>query len=455
MAWILDAHDEALAHRLELIDQAQLAIDVSTFIVEEDPIALDVLTHLGDAAARGVRVRLLLDAQFNRLSRGTMAWLVEQGVEIRQYHPFRWYKALWFFNRLHDKLLLVDTACPPDSAQEASAPESGRMILGGRNLSQPYFGIAGRLPRAYVDRDLRIDGPIAGAACRYFERLWGSSQTRFPRLGWYHPVHTAADCGPRSAIERGRCRRGLRRRARALAAAEKMMTTAHHAADHPDPSGTRGPFRLTGPVHFLNDPVGAKELDVPILHRVLPDPRRIGDELLRWFESAQHAIAVESPYLVPSRGFRRALRRLRDRDVNVRVLTNSLLTTDNLVPQAAYRNAQSRLLATGIDLWEYAGTESMHAKSAVIDGHIGIVGSYNLDPRSEHLNTEIAVVIEDTEFARALQNSMNRRLLKAWQVGPEGIVGSIDGVRYPGVARSKICWMTTLRLITPLLRRQI
>ena len=457
--WILDDHGQALAHRLELIDGATDSIDFSTFIVEEDPIALDVLNHLGDAAERGVRVRLLLDAQFNRLSRGTMAHLVERGVQIRQYHPFRWYKALWFFNRLHDKLLLVDTDCPPERETEPRPTPFGRMILGGRNLSQPYFGVAGRLPRAYVDRDLRVDGPVTGPACRYFERLWGSSQTRFPRLGWHHPERSRADCNRSSALESGRCRRGLRRRARALAEAERAQLSAHRAADHPalhrDPHWEQGAIHVAGPVHFLNDPVGAKELDIPIVHRLLPRPRRIGPELLQWFGGAEREIVIESPYLVPSRGFRRALGLLRDRNVRVRILTNSLLTTDNLVPQAAYRNAQPGLLENGVELWEYAGEESMHAKSAVIDDRIGIVGSYNLDPRSEHLNTEIAVVIEDADFARALRQSLDQRLAQSWQLGPDGILGSTDGVRYPGVSRGKICKMTMLRLITPLLRRQI
>ena len=458
--WILDAHDEALAHRLELIDAATHSVDFSTFIVEEDPVALDVLHHLGDAAQRGVRVRLLLDGQFNRLSRGTMAFLVGQGVEIRQYQPFRWYKALWFFNRLHDKLLLVDTGCPPvgsadPSSERSTGPQVGQMILGGRNLSQPYFGIAGRLPRAYVDRDLRVDGPVTADACRYFERLWGSSQTRFPRLGWKHPEHTLADCERRSAFERGRCRRGLRQRAQALREARALFREAHETSAHPSLSTASEARRVTGPVAFLNDPVGAKELDIPIVHRLLPDPPRIGPELLRWFATTEREIVIESPYLVPSRGFRRALSRLRDRDVDVRILTNSLLTTDNLVPQAAYRNAQEALLESGVDLWEYAGAESMHAKSAVIDDRISIVGSYNLDPRSEHLNTEIAVVIEDAAFARALRKSLDARLEQSWQLGPNGIVGSTDGVRYPGVSRGKICKMTLLRLVTPLLRRQI
>ena len=208
---------------------------------------------------------------------------------------------------------------------------------------------------------------------------------------------------------------------------------------------------------FLADPIGAKDVDLPLVNWLISGDGRIGPQLLAVLSQAEESLVVESPYLVPSRGFRKAVRRARARGLSIRILTNSLLTTDNLLPQAAYRNAQRWLLNQGIDLWEYAGTESMHAKSAVLDERIGIVGSYNLDPRSEHLNTEVALVIEDEAFARALLASMDQRLEQSWHLTKDGITtsGTANSRRYPGVQRKKIFYMTLLRAVAPLLKRQI
>ena len=470
---LLDEHSHALQARLDAIDRATHSIDLSTFIIEPDPVALDILWHLQAAAARGVRVRMLLDAQFNRLPRPMVAQLVASGVEIRQYHPFRWYKPGWINTRLHDKMLLTDTRCDASSQNVGPEPVQGSttalleandaapqadpatMIVGGRNMSQPYFGFAGRLPRAYVDRDIQVTGPATTQGCQYFQELWRSKQTRFPRLGRRDPERTQETCERHPRISRGGCRRELIRRDREFAETKATLLEAHTNGWHPSPSEPATVF-VVGSVEFLADPVGDKDFDFPIINRLIPQPDRIGAQLQQVLERAETSVVIESPYMVPSRGFRKGIESAMGRGVAFRVLTNSLLTTDNLLPQAAYRNAQGWILGQGIELWEYAGAESMHAKSAVLDERIGIVGSYNLDPRSEHLNTEIALVIDDGAFATALLASMDRRLEQSWHITHEGIANLAPGSkRYPGVTRRKILLMTLLRGITPFFRRQL
>ncbi len=487
---LLDEHDHALQYRLQSIDQATRSIDLSTFIIEPDPIALDILWHLEAAAERGVRVRLLLDAQFNRLPLPLVAQLIDAGIEIRHYHPFRWYKPGWINTRLHDKMLLTDAQCGDAAQIEGGLIEGGlieaakigatqiqsaqtnvtqakiaqttgtpeppaTMILGGRNISQPYFGIAGRLPRAYVDRDILVTGPSTTRGCQYFGALWSSRQTRFPKLGTRDPSRSEALCERHPRVSRGGCKRELLRRDQEFIGARATLARAHANGWHPKPDAPPQRFQVAT-IEFLADPVGDKDLDLPIVNRLFPQDDRIGPQLLQVLERASESLVVESPYMVPSRGFRNAVRRARGRGLKLRILTNSLLTTDNLLPQAAYRNAQSWLLDQGIELWEYAGAESMHAKSAVLDGRIGIVGSYNLDPRSEHLNTEVALVIDDPAFARALLASMDRRLEQSWHLTHEGIANlDAQSRRYPGVKPKKILLMTLLRAITPVLKRQI
>jgi phosphatidylserine/phosphatidylglycerophosphate/cardiolipin synthase-like enzyme len=96
----------------------------------------------------------------------------------------------------------------------------------------------------------------------------------------------------------------------------------------------------------------------------------------------------------------------------------------------------------------------MHAKSAVIDATTSIVGTFNLDPRSEYLNTELAVVAKDAALSAQLSASMDAHLSKAFRIGSDGKpVGEKE--RYPGASRLKILKLNLLRLLAPFIHRQI
>ena len=436
---LLDDHNDAAQARIDAIQQARQTIDIEYFIAEADRISLGGLVLLRDAARRGVRVRILLDASFNRLTRRLQGYMVSQGIEIREYHPFRPWKPTWVTRRLHDKMILVDG--------EASF---GSLIAGGRNASEPYFGLLGRLPRTYVDRDVFVTGPAVAAANDYFEQLWNSSEVSPTRLGDFDPSVRDRDCGEEvGGLRRRQCWQRQAGLAEAMKEAEELLDRTRAQlgqsllvrfdTGHDWAQGRR---QVAG-IRFLHDPVGKKGL-----------ARGIGQELLDLFDSAQRSVVIESPYLVPSRSFRRVLRRARDRGVRVRILTNSLLTTDNLFPQAGYQSVKRRLRRWGIELWEYTGPESLHSKSAVIDDRIAVVGSYNLDPRSEHLNTELALVVEDEVIAAELQQSMDRHLQRAWKIDDRGYPEGHDR-KLPGVGWWKRLKLRLLRLVAPLIKRQL
>jgi putative cardiolipin synthase len=129
-------------------------------------------------------------------------------------------------------------------------------------------------------------------------------------------------------------------------------------------------------------------------------------------------------------------------------------TTDNLWPQAGYVGHRKPLVRQGVELWEYQGPESLHSKAAVIDGETAIVGSFNLDPRSERLNTELAVVMRENEIADSLLETMDEHLTRAVRIDergwPEGATEP-----YPGVPRKKVVKLRLYRLLTPFIRKQL
>lgn len=410
---LLNGAREAAEARARLVVEAQEEILASYFIVGNDAFSMTALALLRDAARRGVKVRLLVDAQWNKIPGNVQAHLLKEGVSIRVYHPFRLHRPGWVTRRLHDKLLIVD---------------GQQLLTGGRNIESPYFDLGHQLQRRnYLDCDVLLKGDAASDARRYFLELWKSRHVRL-------------------AAARNRTK-GLAEAARKLdrhqdwieaRIAESRSAETHGKTDSPRLGGLE-----VGAVRFLHDPVGKKAKGPGV-----------GHALRDLFEQAEASVLIESPYLVPSRSFLAALDRALARGVRVRILTNSLASTDNLWPLAGYVRHRKNLVRRGVELWEYVGRASLHAKNAVIDGRRLIVGSYNLDPRSERLNTETALVFEHSGLANQLLAEQEAHLAEAVPIDargwPEGATEP-----FPGAPRGKLCKLRLLRLIAPLIKKQL
>lgn len=403
---ILDTHSDAAQARVDLVRQAERSIDAAYFIYDDDHAGLAGLYLLREAARRGVTVRLIIDSQWNKVSGAIIAHLVDEGVQVKLYHRFSLFKPFWWTRRMHDKLVIVD---------------EDHLIAGGRNIEDPYFGLDDE--RNYLDRDIYVRGATARTSGGYFEDLWHSRHVEDP---------------PVAGIAENRRKR----------AAEAVQRGAGYLGRSTIVSNSRAGTILSSTTtvpsaRFLHDEVA----------RVRKKPG-IRKDLMDLFADTQETLQIETPYLVVTKGVRRLFRELLDRGVKIRLLTNSLKTTDNVWPQAGYVGRKKKLVRMGIELWEYAGPESLHSKSAVIDGKVILIGSYNLDPRSERLNTEIAVVVEDRDLAVDLEASMERNLRSSWRIGPDGKPLGQER-RYPGVGLCKRIKVRLIRLILPCVRGQL
>lgn len=403
---ILDDPREAAQARVDIIQQAEERISAQYFLARNDRVTLSALALLCDARRRGVpSVRLIVDANFHRIPKDVLAHLRAEGVEVRVYHPLTLRHPSWIFRRMHEKVVIVD---------------GERYITGGRNLADPYFGLAKK--NNYLDRDVYIDGPSALDADRHFESLWASRDVR------QLDVHV-------SPKEMERAREKLNDTLRELECGGFVELNTGR-------DWSEGQKQVAS-VRFLHDPV------------VPGTAPRVADGLAEMLGEAKTSIVIESPYFIPSNAMRRLLYRKLGEGVNVTFVTNSLRSLDGVLPYAGYLKYKRRMVRAGVDVREYKGPDTLHAKSIVIDGRIAVVGSFNADPRSQNLNTEVMCVTEDEEVARELLASIELHMENAWKVTRSGRPRGSDGDRYPDVSRAKAMRVWGARLLLPIIENQL
>jgi cardiolipin synthase C len=399
---IVEDPADAAQVRADLIQQATADVSVLYFLVRNDRVTHASLALLRDARRRGVEsVRLLADANFTRIPKPLLAHLRDEGVQVRVYHPIDLLHPSWLFRRMHEKLIVVDHS---------------RYITGGRNLGEAYFGLA---KRNYADRDVYVEGDSAEEACSHFESVWSS------RHVVDLDVHVSAAESARAA-------------ALLDATMEEMRAGESFVALDTGTDWSEGAAEV-GEVRFVHDPVEHRRGE------------RVANQILPILREAESSIVIESPYLVPSRAVRRLFEeKVRD-GVRVVVLTNSIHSTDAVFPHAAFVRHRRGLLEIGVEIYEYKGPDMLHAKSFVVDGRIIGIGSYNLDPRSQNLNTEVMCVAEDEQTAAELTALIEARIADSWTAGQP----RDEGDRRVSRRRRFVEWLARGLLMLPVIEGQL
>jgi putative cardiolipin synthase len=403
-ALILENPDDAVQARVDLIQHAQHSIDAQYYVVGNDYFTLAGLALLRDATRRGCQVRLIIDGRSNMLNKAVHAELQREHVLVKLYHPVTLRTVHLLLHRMHDKGLNIDRRC---------------MIRGGRNAEGDYFGY---WKHNFVDRDVYIEGHAVIDSSDYFDRLWNSAEVA--AVATVHdPTGAQADEGRRILDEaKGKLRTGK---------FPKMNSGINWSAK----------AREVPPVEFLHDPVGKKNIEFGIAQAL-----RL--KLLQ----VRRSVLVETPYLVPTRELITDLGVLRKRGVsNIQMITNSSTSNDDLFVSIGYESAKKKLLDLGVDLWEYKGPNTIHAKSAVLDDKLALIGSFNMDPRSQHLNTETAVAIPDAETAQQLRRNIMVHRANCDHITREHLVGT-DLSRPPLPSRVK---RSFLKLVMPVLHSNL
>ncbi|TFY98273.1 phospholipase D family protein [Ramlibacter humi] len=428
---LLDSVDAALSSRLALVDGAQRTLDLQYYAVHADRSTELLLERIRAAARRGVRVRVLLD-DFNTVGDDAQVLRLafEKGVEMRLFNPLTGSRASLITRllgsvheadriqkRMHNKLFIADNAWG---------------IAGGRNLGDAYFG--GDEKSAFVDLDVLAGGAIVRQMSASFDRYWNDELS--------YPVQSLL-----SERDLDKLSQPARREpdAPADAAAAKPAHGQVLPGVNPRPTPSMDLQRVTltwAPATLLADEPGKigpgdDEADAG---------ETVVDGLLQLIRGARQEVMIISPYFVPGAEMMKVFRELRGRGIPVRVLTNSLASNDAPAAHAGYKRYRKDLLAVGVELHEMrsdpataglhgsggssggsgfglgsaaggsksgASRASLHSKAVIIDRRLSVIGSMNLDLRSQRKNSEVALLIRSRALSDASARLIEREFSQA------------------------------------------
>lgn len=392
---LLTTGSDAFTARLALIQASEQQIDLQYYILQDDLTGKLLVEDLLRAADRGVKIRILLDdLDFRQARESVMVLDTQKNIEIRLFNPAITRRQHWidkllrfshFFERyskrMHNKALIAD----------------GKMaVAGGRNLGDEYFDA--RAEFAFNDLDVLAIGPVAEDMQRGFEQYWNADA-----------AYNLDDLGAIPPDKRQVVRMRIALRKFYDEMAQRQAVSRQSPSDFLDALCMGNLDLIWSEAEFIaDDPdkVYAEEGEADS-----PPMRRL-ETLL---DNAREEFVAVSPYFIPGKRGTEMLAKLVKRGVHVRVLTNSLASTDISAVHAAYSRYRIRLLQQGVKLFELkpipgkrtrqnlffgkSSRSSLHAKVYVIDREWVMIGSMNLDPRSLQRNTETMIALRSSALA--------------------------------------------------------
>ena len=424
--YVLEDGGGAMITRAWLSEYAEKTIDIQYFIFSTDNVGLIACDYLVRAADRGVKVRILVDDIMVDADLEDILTLdAHENIEIKIYNPgvnlgknifHKIHKLATDFRsanqRMHNKTFIVDKEI---------------VITGGRNIADEYFDYDHEYN--FRDRDVLLMGKASGDINRSFEDFWknelsvaattviGKKATAPEDNNRYEKLHEYA-CNPDNFWPQIRNK------------IENFSTTINDIKNSKK-------FIWVDHVEFISDIPGKNDGT-----KGLGGGGLSTDALITLVKNAKQSIEIQTPYLITTELARGLFEAAVKRGVKIRILTNSLSSTDNVEAFSAYQSDRKELLKTGIQIYEfkpdaeermaimtgelqrtidYKPTFGHHAKSMVVDGEIAVIGTFNLDPRSANLNTECVAIIHSVDVAQQVLKGMETEFEEgnSWEITNE------------------------------------
>jgi cardiolipin synthase C len=398
---------EAFRFRFDLAHEAGRSLDLQYYYWKSDVTGKLLAREILAAADRGVRVRLMLDDMNSMgLDATYLALNTHENIEVRLFNPSRSRTsptrrgielAIRYFSatrRMHNKCWIVD----------------GRVaIVGGRNVGDAYFGAA--TGASFSDKDVLLTGRAVTDAEQIFDSYWNSDATL-----------------PVTSLHR--IRRG------------KLAKLRHRLAQHSASYLATSYIRHTEHRFHGSMIQELQNLEWVSNAEVIADPPEkaqsgkvdqwIAKRIFELMTGAQHELLLSSPYLIPGPDGLSVLRDVQGRGVTTSILTNSLAATDVMMVHSGYAKYRMAIVESGISLYEQKSsigrtkislfgsrTASLHTKACVADRKISFVGSFNLDPRSKSINTEMGAIFESDSLSNQLAELLQAQMRGSFRLSSQ------------------------------------
>jgi len=400
--YLLSENTDAFIARFALATVAEKTLDIQYYIMHNDASGQYLAYAILSAADRGVKVRILVD-DINLSGRDNRLKMLSQheNIQIRIFNPLsnrNWFKNIELIinldragRRMHNKAFIID---------------SSAAIIGGRNIGDEYFDARHKMN--YVDLDLLTIGPIVNDITNSFDAYWHSQwATRIEDLSKVQVIKKQL----RSI------RNKLKDRWHHLKNTEYFE--ALKKADLTQKIINKEVSFIWSEAHFFYD--RPEKLNPDTSDKTI----HVGPQVMPYFEQAKKQLLLASPYFVPGDIGVQWFNKKQKQGVQIKILTNSLASTEVTAVHAGYKKYRKGLLQTGLKLFELKpsarpsllkvkaffnrfGSVSLHAKYMVLDQRYVFIGSANLDPRSENLNTEIGIMVDSEELAKQTRKLFER-----------------------------------------------
>ena len=431
---LLSDNADAWASRWQMLRDANETIDLVYFILEDDIFGLALLGLLQKKALEGVAVQMLLDgrgssklAEFWAGRRYLETLVGTKAVDVRIYNPplqrtldslvrLSWVPAA---SSNHDKIIVVD---------------GSKSIIGGRNIAEGYFA-SENSGSSIIDSDIFLQSTqsattlqlaIAGEYYnRHRKRIHALARTTPSEadelLLYFHAMDIWLHQEAMTSIEASRLLGSESARSEIARGLEEKAIDAlgRFPSRRTQLRFRRQLLKLVTHIHLRDTlPRASKEehlAPVQIIDtraRSTPREPRLFQAIAHLLESTQSSVVIETPYLVLTHGEVETLRRVGQRGVSITILTNSPESSDNPLSQAFFLSDWPEILAAipNLKLFAMGGTSLLHSKRLVFDDEVTMIGTHNLDPLSDFVNSEVVAVVLSQNFASDNLRNFQERL---------------------------------------------
>ena len=408
----LNDNVEALLYRLRMAEEAKKEIILSTFDFNSDHAGHDIMSVLYQAANRGVKVRIIVDGISGFLDLKGDPWfqalVSHDNVNILTYNPVNLLKPWTMQARLHDKYFIVDDKM---------------YLLGGRNTANLFLGDYSS--KKNIDRELFVYETQASSGSSiyqlkdYFEHVWTSQDSK--NYTCRKMTDTVKNC---------------------ITQLEKQYLDLQ--TQYPQAYETwnwESLTKETQKVSLLSNPVNAGNKE-PWMWYALNQLMKQGEK-----------VTIYTPYIICGKEMYQDLHQLMQNGTCVDIITNAVSSGANPWGCTDYLNQKENIWKTGANVYEFMGKHSCHTKALLIDNHMTILGSYNMDMRSTYQDTELMLVVDSPELNAEIAKEMETDKTYSRTMEDDGTYTYGEYYKEKEMSTGKKIFYAVLRVVTIPIRR--